>query len=156
MKKLMSIIVSILFALSLTGLCFAQAPAPTAAEPEKKVEEKKAPEKGAWRVLKALKVKGTGWAGEIVSVDAAAKTVVAKNKKGEMTFDVSEAKFAKHVKFENLKAGDKIALKYEEKDGKNMATGVAKQKHKHHKHKKAEKKAEEPATPATPAAPEKK
>lgn len=100
-------------------------------------------------VMAQDKPKGKGWVGEVVSVDTAAKKVVAKNKKGEMTFDVSEAKFAKHVKFENLKAGDKIALKYEEKDGKNMATGVAKQKHKHHKHKKAE---EAPA----PVAPEKK
>ena len=40
MKKLMSIIVSILFALSLTGLCFAQVPATKAAEPEKKAEKK--------------------------------------------------------------------------------------------------------------------
>ncbi len=58
MKKLMSIIVSILFALSLTGLCFAQAPAPKAAEPEKK-EEKKAPEKKkkAKKVKKAKKAK---------------------------------------------------------------------------------------------------
>jgi osmotically-inducible protein OsmY len=51
---------------------------------------------------------------------------VAQNKKGEMTFNVSAAKFAKNVKFEDLKAGDKIAVKYEEKDGTNMATGVAK------------------------------
>jgi hypothetical protein len=151
MKKLMTVFIAILFALSMTSFCFAQAPAPAPAPaPEKKMEDKcKKAEKEAWKALKALKVKGTGWAGEVVSVDAAAKIVVAKNKKGEMTFDVSEAKFAKHVKFENLKAGDKIALKYEEKDGKNMATGVAKQKHKHHKHKKAE---EAPA----PVAPEKK
>jgi Ni/Co efflux regulator RcnB len=55
MKKLMSIIVSILFALSMTGLAFAQAPAPKAAEPEKKVEEKKAPEKKAKKAKKAEK-----------------------------------------------------------------------------------------------------
>lgn len=45
MKKLMSIIVSILFALSLTGLCFAQdkpaAPAAPEEKAEKKVEKKK-------------------------------------------------------------------------------------------------------------------
>ncbi len=46
MKKLMSIIVSILFAFSLTGLCFAQAPAAPAPAPEKKAEElAPAPEK---------------------------------------------------------------------------------------------------------------
>ena len=41
MKKLMSIIVSILFALSLTGLCFAQATAPEKKAEELKVEQKK-------------------------------------------------------------------------------------------------------------------
>ena len=65
------------------------------------------------------------WTGEVVSVDSAAKTVVAKDKKGEMTFDVSGAKFAKNVKLDGLNAGDKISVKYEEKDGKNMATSVA-------------------------------
>jgi osmotically-inducible protein OsmY len=65
------------------------------------------------------------WTGEVVSVDSAAKTVVAKDKKGEMTFDVSAAKFAKNVKLEGLNAGDKITVKYEEKDGKNVATSVA-------------------------------
>lgn len=74
----------------------------------------------------AAGTKDKSWAGKVVSVDAGAKTVVAKNKKGEMTFDVSAAKFAKNVKFEDLKAGDKIAVKYEEKDGMNMATSIAK------------------------------
>jgi hyperosmotically inducible protein len=76
-------------------------------------------------VMAQDKPKGKGWVGEVVSVDTAAKKVVAKNKKGEMTFDVSAAKFAKNVVFEDLKAGDKIAVKYETKDGKNMATSVA-------------------------------
>lgn len=76
-------------------------------------------------VMAQDKPKGNRWVGTVVSVDTAAKTVVAKNKKGEMTFDVSAAKFAKNVAFEDLKAGDKIAVKYETKDGKNMATSVA-------------------------------
>ena len=41
MRKLMSIIVSILFVLSLTGPCFAQSTAPTAADLEKAAAEKK-------------------------------------------------------------------------------------------------------------------
>ena len=46
MKKLMSMIISILFALSVSGLCFAQgAPAPKAAEPEQKAEDLKADQK---------------------------------------------------------------------------------------------------------------
>lgn len=76
-------------------------------------------------VMAQDKPKGNSWVGTVVSVDTAAKKVVAKNKTGEMTFDVSAAKFAKNVAFEDLKAGDKIAVKYETKDGKNMATSVA-------------------------------
>jgi osmotically-inducible protein OsmY len=76
-------------------------------------------------VMAQDKPKGNSWVGKVVSVDTAAKTVVAKDKKGEMTFDVSAAKFAKNVAFEDLKAGDKIAVKYKVKDGKNMATSVA-------------------------------
>jgi osmotically-inducible protein OsmY len=76
-------------------------------------------------VMAQDKPKSNSWVGKVVSTDTAAKTVVAKNKKGEMTFDVSAAKFAKNVAFEDLKAGDKIAVKYKVKDGKNMATSVA-------------------------------
>jgi hyperosmotically inducible protein len=73
----------------------------------------------------AAEAKSMRWMGEVVSVDSAGKTVVAKNKKGEMTFDVSAAKFATNVKLDGLNAGDKIAIKYEEKDGKNVATSIA-------------------------------
>ena len=40
MKKLTTVFIAILFALSMTGLCFAQPPA-AAPAPEKKMEEKK-------------------------------------------------------------------------------------------------------------------
>ncbi len=57
--------------------------------------------------------------GEFVSADATAKTIVAKNDKGEMTFDVSKIK-----KMAEFKAGDKIVVVYKEKDGKNWAKSV--------------------------------
>jgi Ni/Co efflux regulator RcnB len=56
LKKLMSIIVSILFALSMTGLCFAQAPA-AAPKEEKKMEEKKPAKEEKKKVKKAKKAK---------------------------------------------------------------------------------------------------
>ena len=56
MKKLMSIIVSILFALSLTGLCFAQ-DKPAAPAPEKKTEEKAEKKAEKKKVKKAKKAK---------------------------------------------------------------------------------------------------
>ncbi len=42
MKKILSIVVAIMFAVSLTGLCFAQEATAPAAAPEKKLEEKAA------------------------------------------------------------------------------------------------------------------
>jgi len=72
----------------------------------------------------AAKDKPKSWAGEVVSADTAAKTVVGKNELGEMTFDVSKAKFAKDVKFKDLLVGDKILIQYRTKDGKNTATSL--------------------------------
>ena len=110
MKKVLMIVMVLLISLAFVTTVMAQDKT-TATEKAEKM---------------APTVKAKRWAGDVVSVDMAAKTVVAKNKKGEMTFDVSAAKFAKNVKFEDLKAGDNIAVKYETKDGKNMATGVTK------------------------------
>jgi hyperosmotically inducible protein len=76
-------------------------------------------------VMAKDKPRGKSWTGEVVSVDTSAKTVVAKNEQGEMTFDVSATKFAKDAKLKDLKSGDKISIKYQTKDGKNMATGLA-------------------------------
>jgi osmotically-inducible protein OsmY len=73
---------------------------------------------------KAPKVKA--WVGEVVSVDTIGKTVDAKNEGGEITFDVSAAKFAKNAKFAGLGAGNQIAVKYVEKDGNNIAKSVSK------------------------------
>lgn len=58
MKKLMSIIVSILFAFSLTGLCFAQ-DKPAAPAPEKKTEEKAEKKIEKKKVKKAQKARKT-------------------------------------------------------------------------------------------------
>ena len=88
-------------------------------------------------VMAKNKPEGKRWTGEVVSIDAAGKTIVAKNKNGEKNFDVSAAKFAKDVTFEDLKAGDKIALRYVAKDGKNMATSVARTTAKKEKGKKS-------------------
>jgi hypothetical protein len=53
-------------------------------------------------------------------------TLVVKGKKGEVTFDVTSAKFATGTKLEELKAGDSIGVEYVEKDGKNVATLLGK------------------------------
>ena len=59
------------------------------------------------------------FAGEVTNMDTAAKTMAVKGKKGDMTFDVSGAKMK-----DEAKAGDKVTVKYTEKDGKKMASSV--------------------------------
>jgi hypothetical protein len=49
----------------------------------------------------------------------AAKMMTVKGKKGDMDFDISSAK----IKREPM-AGDKVSVKYMEKDGKMMASSV--------------------------------
>ena len=84
--------------------------------------------------------------GDFVSADAKAKTLVAKDDKGEVKFEFAKklAKFA---------AGDKIVVKYTEKDGKKVASSVKKAP----AEKKAEPKKDAPAAAPAPApAPAKK
>jgi hypothetical protein len=57
--------------------------------------------------------------GEVTNMDMAAKMMTVKGKKGDMDFDVSSAK----MKREPM-AGDKVEVKYMEKDGKMMASSV--------------------------------
>lgn len=152
MKKVLVIALAVLIGVAFVTTVFAQekkdakpaaAPAAPAPAPEKaKVEAKK-------EAPKAQEFKG-----EFVSADEKAKTIVAKGEKGEMTFDV--AKIKKMAKFA---AGDKIVVKYTEKDGKNIASSVKKApaEKKEEVKKEAPKKEEKPAAaPAAPAAPAKK
>jgi Cu/Ag efflux protein CusF len=158
MKKALMFALAILISVAFVTTVFAQAkpeakpadkPAAVAPEkapaPEKKAEaaapEKKAAKKPATKTFK----------GEFVSMDDVAKTIVAKDKKGEMTFDVSAVK-----KMPEFKAGDKIIVVYSEVDGKMVAKKVAKAAKKAPKAKKEAPKKEE-AKPAAdaPAAPAK-
>ncbi|WP_038002329.1 hypothetical protein [Syntrophorhabdus aromaticivorans] len=158
MKKALMFALALLISVAFVTTVFAQAkpeakpadkPAAVAPEkapaPEKKAEapapEKKAAKKAAKKTFK----------GEFVSMDDVAKTIVAKDKKGEMTFDVSSVK-----KMPEFKAGDKIFVTYTEADGKMVASKVAKAAKKAPKAKKEAPKKEE-AKPAVeaPAAPEK-
>ncbi len=102
MKKALLIGVLVVVSVALVSTVFAaETKAPVAAE-------KKAP--------KAMTFKG-----EVVSMDAATKVLVVKGAKGDMTFNVAGAKSTDEVK-----AGDKVIVKYMEKDGKMVATMVGK------------------------------
>jgi len=149
MKKALMIVFAILISVAFVTTVMAQdkkAPAPDkpAAATDKPVKEKV--------VEKAKKAGVKKFAGDFVSADEAAKTIVVKGET-EMTFDVSKVK-----KMAKFAAGDKVNVVYTEADGKNVAkavtkAGAVKEKAKEKKEKKAEeKKTEKPAEkPAAPA-----
>ncbi len=104
MKKVFMVVLTVLIGAAFVTTAFAQA------KPEGKPADKPAAPKA-----KTFK-------GEFISMDAAAKTIVAKDAKGEMTFDIAGVK-----KMAEFKAGDKVMVAYTEKDGKMVAKAVAKQ-----------------------------
>lgn len=115
MKKAIAIIVSVLFVFAISSLSFAAeekkaAPAPT-------VEKKAAP---AVEEKKAAPAKVKQVKGEVTAVDAKAKTITVKGKKGDVVVAVDDKMMA------GVKAGDKVAVKYTEADGKNIAKSVKK------------------------------
>jgi hypothetical protein len=135
MKKAIAIIVSLLFVLSVAGLSFAAekaAPAPAA----EKTMEKKAPVKVKWLT------------GEVSAVDTAAMTLTVKGRKAEVALTVNDKtsiKMGKEKKtLADVKVGDKVATRYSEVEGKNVAKSITikGEKKVEKKAKKMEKKAE--------------
>jgi hypothetical protein len=138
MKKVLMIALAVLISVAFVTTVFAE---------EKKVEKPAAKVEAKKEAPKVEEFKG-----EFVSADAKAKTFIAKDDKGEVTFNVAKkiAKFA---------AGDKIVVKYTEKDGKKIASSVKKApaEKKAEVKKDAPKKEEKPAAAPAPApAPAKK
>ena len=118
MKKVLMIALTVMISVAFVTVVFAQAPAGT---PEKKTTTTtttSTPEKKE-TTTKETKSKAMMFAGEVTNMDTAAKTMAVKGKKGDMTFDVSGAKMK-----DEAKAGDKVTVKYTEKDGKKMASSV--------------------------------
>ncbi len=132
MKKFSVILVALLFALSISAVAFA-ADQPAAMP---KADTKPAAEK---------KAKAKSVTGEVTAVDAAAKSVTVKGKKGDMTLMADE----KMLK--DIKVGEKVTAKYTEQDGKMVAKSIKKGKTKAEKKAKKEEKAAAPAAPAAPA-----
>jgi glucose/arabinose dehydrogenase len=146
MKRFLMIVLAVLMGVSLVVTVFAQTttdkPAKAATDTAKeKAAPAPAPEKKA-----AVKEKSQKFAGEVTAVDMAAKTLAVKGKKGEMTFDVTNAKMKAEPK-----AGDKVFVKYTEKDGKMVAKLVAAKKGSKKAAKKDAAPTDKPAAPA-PAA----
>lgn len=159
MKKALALIISVLFVFAVTAMSFAAeekkaapAPAEKKAAPAK-VEEKKAPAKEEKAVEKKAPAKVKMVTGDVAAVDAKAKTITVKGKKGDITAmvdDKTKIMMGKDVKtLADVKAGDKVTVKYSETDGKMTAKSIAiKPAEKKTEEKKMEKKAEPAAKPA--------
>lgn len=104
MKKALLVVLSLLFSAALVTTVFAQ--------------QKKAPE--------ASKPKALHYYGTVASMDSVAKLLVVKGKKGEMKFDVADAKWKGYKAMDEVKTGERVRVKYVEKDGKMMAELVYK------------------------------
>jgi uncharacterized alpha/beta hydrolase family protein len=116
MKKALLILFVLLISAAFVTAVFAQDQPTAGAAKLAATAEKKAP----------AKPKTHEYTGTVASMDAAAKMLVIKGKKGEMTFDVAGSKWKGYKAMDEVKAGQKVTVKYMEKDGKMMATAVAK------------------------------
>lgn len=162
MKKVLMVGLALLVSAAFVTAVFAQAPAkpaekPAAAAPEKApapAPEKKAPapekKAAAPAEKKADKPKVHQYTGEVVKMDAG-KMIVLKGKQGEKSFDLAPSAKMKG----EPKEGDKVVVKYTEKDGKMVASSVTKSaaEKKPAEKKPAEKKPAEAAKPAPEKAP---
>lgn len=118
MKKAIAVVLSLLFVFTLTGISFAAekkgAPAAPAAEKKEVAPAKK-------EVTKQV-------TGDVTAVDVIAKTLTVKGKKGDVVISVDDKTkimAGKDTKtLTDIKAGDKVTVKYTEADGKNTAKSI--------------------------------
>ena len=108
MKKILALVMALVFALTVT-VAFAEQPAAKPADTPKKAE----PAKPAKEKVKVI-------TGELTAIDTAGKSITVKSKKQELTISVTDEQI------KNLKVGDKVVVKYTEKDGKLTAKSVKK------------------------------
>jgi hypothetical protein len=110
MKKALLVLLVLSISAALVATVFAQAPAKSAPATQK------AP---AAPVIHML-------TGQVTAVDAAAKMLEVKGSKKEVKFDVANAKWTGYKAIDEVKAGDKVTVKYTEKEGKMTANQVLK------------------------------
>jgi len=113
MKKIIALIVAVLFV-------FAVASISLAAEEKKMEPAKKEAAPAKAKAEKKVAAKVMQVTGEVAAVDAAAKTITVKGKKGDVVISVDDKTLA------DVKAGDKVTAKYTTADGKNTAKSVIK------------------------------
>ena len=116
MKKVLMMALTVLISVAFVTTVFAQAPAGT---PEKKTTTTTTTPEKKETATTTTKSKAMIFTGEVTNMDTAAKMMTVKGKKGDMTFDVSGVKMKGEAK-----AGDKVTVKYMEKEGKMIASSV--------------------------------
>jgi len=113
MKKILSVVLSLIFVFAVTSVTLAADNKDATAVPA--VEHKEA----------AKPVQVTG---EITAIDAAAKTFTVKGRKGDVTLsidDKTKIMTGSEIKtLADLKAGVKVTAKYTWADGKNTAKSI--------------------------------
>ena len=133
MKKAVSIILALLFVFAITSVSLAVEKKEAPATEEKAMPAEKTKVKQVTGDVKAVDMKAKTITVTKMMKDKAQETVVTVDEKTKIIMDKEKKALA------DVKAGDKVTVKYTEVDGKNVAKSIA--------IKPAEKKAE-PAKPA--------
>jgi len=120
MKKALMFVLAVVISVAFVTTVFAQAPAGTTEKKTTTTTTATTPEKKETTTTTTEITKATMFRGKVTNMDTAAKTMTVKGKKGVMSFDVSSATMKGEVK-----AGDKVTVKYTEKEGKKMASAVS-------------------------------
>jgi hypothetical protein len=125
MKKIIAILLTLIFVFAVTSVTFAaeEKKAAPAAKADAKKEAAPAEKKDAKPAKKSAPKQATG---EVAAVDAKANTITVKAKKGDVTVSVTDkTKFMPKGKtIADVKAGDKVTVKFTAADSKNTATSV--------------------------------
>jgi uncharacterized alpha/beta hydrolase family protein len=116
MKKALFILVALLISAAFVTAVFAQSQSQASETKPAATVEKKA----------TAKPKTHAYWGTVASIDAAAKVLVVKTKKGEKTFEVAGSKWRGYKSMDDVKAGQRVTVRYMEKEGKMVATIVTK------------------------------
>ncbi|MBI5050195.1 MAG: hypothetical protein HZC11_04795 [Nitrospirae bacterium] len=115
MKKAIAIVLALTLVFAVTSLTIA-------------AEKKEAAPMEKKEMAPAMKPAAKHVTGDVVSVDAAANTVVVKGKKGDITVQVNDKTKITSGKgkktLADIKAGENVAVNYTEADGKNTAKSI--------------------------------
>ena len=112
-------VLAVMISVAFVATVFAQAPAGTTEKTTTTTTTTPEKKETITTTTTTTKSKAMTFYGKVTNMDTAANMMTVKGKKGDMTFDVSSAEMKGDVK-----TGDKVTVKYMEKEGKMMASAV--------------------------------